>query len=305
MARLEDRARKLLLDRPPVEVFEDRPGLARGEGPRVTHDHRKAIPEGSVGHARAGLVQHQEVDRRARRRLEAGHEVADLSRRQSDSPGERDGHVDVAAGMGRPTAPRSEYESEGDSQVGLEHGAQTIDHERQSSTAGVDGCAHAGDAQATQARGAGRRRRDTGTMPQMSDSGQDLRALRIIGVALIAAPAVFLAVAIFLRSGSAGPFHERSDATPVTWTSLLAGFAVIATSLLLPPPQGREIGRIRGHFILRLALVESGALGGGVAYLLEGETFALGIAAACLAVMITLLFPTRERVERLTRYGNG
>lgn len=130
----------------------------------------------------------------------------------------------------------------------------------------------------------------------------DLRPLRIIAAALIAGPALFLAVTIFVRSGAdrmpveAGTGEEHAI---VTWTSLFVGLAVIGASLVLPKPQGADITRIRAHFIMRLAIVESGALLGGVAYMLEGEVFALGMAALCLAVMIALHFPTRDRVERL------
>jgi len=75
----------------------------------------------------------------ARDRLEAGHEIAYLSRRQLGSPGEPDGHVDVAAGVGGSTASRSEDEGVGDPRIGVEHGAQPIDHEGQCSTADVEG----------------------------------------------------------------------------------------------------------------------------------------------------------------------
>ena len=50
---------------------------------------------------------------------------------------------------------------------------------------------------------------------------------------------------------------------------------------------------------MRLAVVESGALLGAVAYLLEGEVFALGMSALCLVVMAALHFPTRDRIDRL------
>jgi hypothetical protein len=133
----------------------------------------------------------------------------------------------------------------------------------------------------------------------MSDADQDTRALRIIGAGLILGPAMFLAVAIFLRSDPEGAFGKAADQPVVTWTSLFVGIAVIGTSLVLPRPKGGDMVRIRGHFIMKLAVVESGALLGAVAYLLEGETFALGISALCLAVMAGLHFPTRDRVDRL------
>lgn len=134
---------------------------------------------------------------------------------------------------------------------------------------------------------------------QTSEAGQDVRALQIIGAALITGPAFFLGLAIFLRSDPEGAFAERPENPVLTWTALFAGLAVIATSLLLPRPKGRDIGTIRGHFVTRLAMVEGGVLFGTVAYLLDGELFSIGIALLCMAVMAALHFPTAERVDRL------
>ena len=135
----------------------------------------------------------------------------------------------------------------------------------------------------------------------MGETDEDVGALRIIGAALIAGPAILLAIAIFLRSDpeSALVEVEKSDRAVITWTSLFLGVALIGTSLALPQPKGGDIARIRSYFITRLALVEGGALFGAVAYLVEGETCSVGISAVCLAVMATLHFPTRERVDRL------
>jgi hypothetical protein len=127
---------------------------------------------------------------------------------------------------------------------------------------------------------------------------EDLRPLRIIGTALIAGPAMFLAVVIFLGRDPE-IFGERPPADVITWTSLVVCIAVIMTSFMLPQPKGGDIGRIRGYFIMKLAIVEGGALMGAVAYMIEGEPFSIGVAALCLAVMATLHFPTRDRVERL------
>ncbi|HEX5139004.1 MAG TPA: hypothetical protein VFY93_18690 [Planctomycetota bacterium] len=127
----------------------------------------------------------------------------------------------------------------------------------------------------------------------------DLRPLRIMGTALIAGPAMFLGVAIFLRNMPDGAFTGAPDKTTITWVSLFVGLSVIAVSFLLPAPRGGDMGTIRGHFITRLALVEGGALFGAVAYMLEGETVALGMAILCIAVMAAVHFPTAERVERL------
>jgi len=128
---------------------------------------------------------------------------------------------------------------------------------------------------------------------------QDLRVLRILGAALISGPTMFLGVAIYLRNNADLPFPENPGQTVITWASLFVCVAVIATSLLLPRPKGGDMGKIRAHFIVRLALVEAGALFGTVAYLIEGETFGLGVAVLCLAVMAMLHFPTADRVERL------
>lgn len=132
----------------------------------------------------------------------------------------------------------------------------------------------------------------------MSETDQDLRALRIIGAALITGPAIFLGIAIYLRSDPAF-LGDRPPGDVITWTSLVVGVAVIATSMMLPQPKGGDMGRIRGHFIMRLAIVEGGALMGATAYFIEGEPFSIGVAALCLAVMAVLHFPTRDRVERL------
>ncbi len=132
----------------------------------------------------------------------------------------------------------------------------------------------------------------------MGEAEEDIRALRIIGIALIAGPAVFLAVVIFLRRDP-GFFGERPPADFFTWTSLIVCIAVVSTSFMLPEPEGGDIGRIRGHFIAKLAVVEAGALMGAAAYMIEGEPFSIGVAALCLAVMAVLHFPTRDRVDRL------
>jgi hypothetical protein len=133
----------------------------------------------------------------------------------------------------------------------------------------------------------------------MADIESDLRGLRVVGVGLIGGPALFLLLSIYLRSDPEGAFQARPEQPVVTWASLFAAVTVVAISLLLPRPKGGDIGRIRGHFVMRLALVESGALLGMVAYLVEGERAGLGVGLACIAVMAALLFPTRERVERL------
>lgn len=135
-------------------------------------------------------------------------------------------------------------------------------------------------------------------MAPMGETDQDIRALRIIGTALIAGPAIFLGIVIFLRSDPEF-LRERPPGDVITWAALFVAIAVIATSMMLPQPRGGDIGRIRGHFIVRLAVVEAGALLGSVAYFLEGEVVSVGVAALCLAVMATLHFPTRDRVERL------
>jgi len=121
--------------------------------------------------------------------------------------------------------------------------------------------------------------------------------LRIIAAALITGPALFLGLALYLRSNPESPFLERPPGDILTWVSLFMSLAVIVTSLLLPRPKGGDIGRVRAHFIVRLALVEGGSLFGSVAYLLEGETFGLGVAILCIAVMLLLHFPTESRVN--------
>jgi hypothetical protein len=68
---------------------------------------------------------------------------------------------------------------------------------------------------------------------------------------------------------------------------------------VLPKPKGGELSRIRAHFITRLALVEGGAMFAAVAYLVEGQSVSVGLAAVCLAVMAGLHFPTRSRVDAL------
>ena len=133
----------------------------------------------------------------------------------------------------------------------------------------------------------------------MGDDDQDIRALQIIGAALITGPAIFLGIAIFLRSDPEGAFGARSENPVITWTALIVGLAVIATSLLLPRRKERDIGTVRGHFVTRLAMVEGGALFGTVAYLLEGEVSSMGVALLCMAVMTAIHFPTAERVHRL------
>lgn len=133
----------------------------------------------------------------------------------------------------------------------------------------------------------------------MRDDATDIRALQIIGAAMISGPAILLAVVIFLRSDPDRALVEKTDQMTVTWTSLVVGLAVIGTSLVLPRPKGGDLLRIRAHFITRLSLVEGGALFAAVAYLVEGETFSVGFAALCLAVMIALHFPTRARIDRL------
>ena len=123
----------------------------------------------------------------------------------------------------------------------------------------------------------------------------ELRPLRIIAIAMISGPAIFLAVAVFLRSQS--PLLERAGEPVVTWAALVVGLSVIVVSFLLPRPAGGDAMRVRGHIIARLALVEGGALFGTVAYFVEEQWSAVAMSALCLALMCTLHFPTRERCE--------
>jgi hypothetical protein len=133
----------------------------------------------------------------------------------------------------------------------------------------------------------------------MDEHEQDLRALQIIGVALISGPAAFLLVVIFLTSDPERDLVEDPGRMVVTWLALAMCVAVLAASLLLPRPKGGDRLKIRGHFLMKLALVEGGALLAGVAYLTEREVVSFGLAVFCIAAMAVLHFPTRERVERL------
>ena len=135
-------------------------------------------------------------------------------------------------------------------------------------------------------------------MGRVAATEEDLRPLRIIAAALITGPVLFLALALYLRSNPESVHRTRPPADTLTWVSLFLGLAVIGTSVILPRPRGGDIGRVRAHFIVRLALVEGGSLFGTVAYLLEGQDFALGISVLCIAVMLLLHFPTEERVRR-------
>jgi hypothetical protein len=143
------------------------------------------------------------------------------------------------------------------------------------------------------------------------------RVLRIIIVALMAGPAIFLTFVAFIQ-----PPPEAADVS-LSMAPLAAGMAVAVTVLAAVMPQvigaqqrkamadGRplgkdqsppahDVGALLGSFqtrrIISAALLEGGAFFNIVAYMQERQWFSAAIAIAMI-LGVGSLFPIRSRVE--------
>jgi len=141
----------------------------------------------------------------------------------------------------------------------------------------------------------------------MSDSAEqratDLFPIRIIAVALILGPTIFLGVAFVLRatgSFESGEGLEQRDDI-LHWALLALAMSAVTVHTLIPNlirnKQGATLESFRGMTIIRLAACEAAALFGTVCYLLTGRPMGAGVAIAMLGFALLLQFPTAERLD--------
>ena len=121
------------------------------------------------------------------------------------------------------------------------------------------------------------------------------KVLPIIGLPLTLGPLLFLGVALYLRHFT--DFGKPAPEPFLTWISLPVAAAALMAAFLIPRPKNATPDRVRGHFIMRMAIVEGGALFAGAAYLLEGQPYSLMAAVGCISFMAALLMPTPNRVR--------
>ena len=146
-----------------------------------------------------------------------------------------------------------------------------------------------------------------------TDPRQIVRTMQIIAVALMMGVVMFLGVVLFLR------LEKQPDANaglPVV-SYVGAIFTVMELILRVFVPNLVAIGTIKKFTTLRpinefkkidfyvpyqasmivgIALLEGGAFLNLIAFLIEGQTWSLGIVAVLLAIM-AVTFPTFDRVD--------
>ena len=141
----------------------------------------------------------------------------------------------------------------------------------------------------------------------MSDSAEqraaDLLPIRIIAIALITGPALFLGVTYFLRATGgfdAGEGMEQRD-NILHWVALALAMGAFSAHVLLPnlmrKQQGASLDSFRAMTIVRLAVTEGAALFGTVCFLLTGHPIGAGVTLAMLGFALLLQFPTGERLD--------
>lgn len=152
-----------------------------------------------------------------------------------------------------------------------------------------------------------------------------VRRMQIIAAALIAGVVIFLVIVLGLvHGGGQGAFIQAVGRMPVV-TIVCVGLALsqVVMALLLPPlllrgatqrlrtgqiadptPMLAVLRALNSALIVRLALLEGGAIASAIAYLLEGSTWAWpGILLPSL--LMVAYFPTRnsfqEHLEQVAR----
>ena len=142
---------------------------------------------------------------------------------------------------------------------------------------------------------------------------------RIIAIALIMGPALFLGVAYFLRSGGAFDqgYEDRELYTPeeaedaraldekrnsaLHWVLLALGLGAVTAHVVVPnlirKQQGATLESFRAMNIVRLAAAEGAALLGTSCFMLSGHPLGAGVTLAMLGMALLLQFPTSERLD--------
>ncbi|HUU82368.1 MAG TPA: hypothetical protein VM243_02585 [Phycisphaerae bacterium] len=175
------------------------------------------------------------------------------------------------------------------------------------------------------------------TPEQSAELAKPIRVLQIIVGAMIAGVVALLVIALLIGPQMESPAGDADGAPPrtpvITYVAVACAAAMLVASLVLPQlltvvgrrriAAGAHSSRRTGQggpmftpaffkrtgdagrlcavlfmsTIIGAAMLEGGALLGGVAYLVEGQQFAL-IAAVVLLFVLLLRFPTRSRAER-------
>ena len=172
------------------------------------------------------------------------------------------------------------------------------------------------------------------TPEQSAELAKPIRTLQIIVGAMILGVIALLAIALTIGpqiAPPAGHVDGQPPRTPViSYGAVACGAVLLVASLVVPqvvagagrrkiaagtwqPGQGGpmfsdeffertgDAGRLYGVLlvstIIGAAILEGGGLLAGVAYLVEGQLLALGVAVVLLFALV-LRFPTRARVEQ-------
>jgi hypothetical protein len=137
----------------------------------------------------------------------------------------------------------------------------------------------------------------------ISDADREARLVptRIIAIALMGGPTIFLGVVLFLvRSGTTEnppeDWHQFLD-----WIALGMGLWAFGAHVLVPrlvKSQGADpLMSYQRATITRLAFSEGAALFGCVAYLITGRPMGAGVAIAMILFMAGAQFPSRYRLD--------
>ena len=130
---------------------------------------------------------------------------------------------------------------------------------------------------------------------------QAATTLRIISMAIIAGPAIFLAIVFFLRQTGNMSTTSESWHPYMDWIGVALAMSAVAAHALLPrllaAQPGDRITSFQRLSIIRLAMCEGAALFGTVAFFLSGRPLGAGVTLAMLVFMAVAQFPTRERLD--------
>jgi len=155
---------------------------------------------------------------------------------------------------------------------------------------------------------------------QFRDLNQAVRVMQIITGALLAGVVFFVLVAVLPALIGVGPAPRKPENTPVL-TYVAMGFALLQLGVRAVVPgvvarqklatmqdqlDDSDESRLRlasvymTQMIIGMALCEGAAFFALIAWMSEGNVFAIGTAGFLMLVMLTA-FPTRDRVESWIR----
>lgn len=131
--------------------------------------------------------------------------------------------------------------------------------------------------------------------------------LRIIAGAIVAAPVIYIIVAVVLhRIGFEHPLAENPFCWAVLGVGLVMGVVSIALySALISPRAAKRMsgGNTMGHFckwsLVTMALSEMPSAMGLVCFILTGSTVMLAIGVALSLALAAAIFPTQGRYDAM------